>query len=328
MYIIRLADKTEVILGTPIQIKLWLRMGSEWLVSKLYSLRVVVWITRRKEIQLAGGFREALLILPFLKQFKADHPTTDLVLYYKDSDRQVNEVKDYLSNIPFIDALHPFSLVPKGERWDASRVARRNGGLVSPRHYQSILDECFVKDDYTLAEKIWRKFGLSQKFVIVMHFDACSELIESLYSLIQSCASMKDEAVIIAITDNASIEVDLSRPNTYVVKEKFLEKFGFRSILAMGQRADLFIGGRTGLECFFWLARTPSINFFDNEGFEEIRKGYWSVSFWEENPIVDGLVDMDTANIDELLSGMIIPRFRDWQQLHLLNDHAKTFSSP
>lgn len=56
-------------------------------------------------------------------------------------------------------------------------------------------------------------------------------------------------------------------------------------VLKLSSLSDLFVGGRGGFELVHWLRVIPTICFFDEMGFLEIKQKWWDRKLWENNRI-------------------------------------------
>lgn len=67
--------------------------------------------------------------------------------------------------------------------------------------------------------------------------------------------------------------------------DSYKKNIGTLELLAIARNSDLYIGGRGGFECFFWLSEIPSINIFDDYGYFEKDCLMWPKMLWKNNEI-------------------------------------------
>lgn len=293
-------------------------------------------LLRRREIFLHGGLGDIVALAPLIKREKAAHPRQKLVVLYRDEasagnpetlsydtarhmtdahGKRINFRREYLETFSFIDELRGAD--PKrvsAEYWHPAEVARRAGGLADPAEYRELLEELFTEQDKTFASRFWVEHGLDKRFVIAIHFRRSSAVLYRLYQAILGCGVMGDRVRVLAMgsTEHEKIPA-LDETKTISLVDSYQQGIGLRPLLAIGRKANLFLGGRGGFEHFFWYAQVPSINFFDAVGFQEIEKGFWNPALWKENPVAESLLHVDKADVVRVFETMILPQFHNWQ---------------
>lgn len=299
--------------------------------------RLACLLGRRRVIILHGGLGDIISMAPLLKRAKRATPHLKLVVLYRDDDSpnnpaglsydtarrmtdahgdKVNYRQEYLENFSFIHELRGADLNKAlGEYWYPPEAAKRYGGQATPSQYQEILTELFTPEDETIAARFWERHMLGKKFVVAIHFRRSAAQLHQIYQRIIQNKIMGDDVRVLAMGSTEHERVPpLREAKTVSAVDSYRKGLGLRPLLAIGRKAHLFLGGRGGFEIFFWYAQVPTINLFDDVGFQEIQKGFWTPPLWKENPIPNGLLNASAVNPDEALETIILPRFLDWKR--------------
>ena len=181
--------------------------------------------------------------------------------------------------------------------------------------FKKAIREIFISEDYKFAENYFLNNELNNKFTISIHFRRNAEKLNELYKLIIENRFMENYVKVIAMgsTEHQMISI-LNKNKTISVIDSYKKGIYLRSLLCIGLKTNLFLGGRGGFETFFKYAGIPSINLFDQIGFEEIECGLFGDKLlWQD----DGVLDVNKFNAHDIFESKIIPQFEKWHKKFL-----------
>ncbi|NDV20233.1 hypothetical protein GO013_12510 [Pseudodesulfovibrio sp. JC047] len=291
-----------------------------------------------KVVGIHGGLGDVVLLLPYLQYFKKRNSHRPLHVVYTDNIDQapcperfgyaqtrvernadgglINPIADFLANVSFIDEHRGGVPYKQGEYWFPDNAFRRVWGpYLSPDAWaDALFPEIFISEDVQSAQKWREQNNLLDRFVVALHLRRNADLVTALYQRMVDDPAVAPwvTALILGSTRNQYIP-ELEGGHTVSLVDNYTQGVPLRTLYQIVMQSQLFVGGRGSFEHFFFIARVPSINFIDREGFRKNNRrfGTWMDSFWEQNHFSERIFAED-ADVDSIYQRLVRPYILSW----------------
>lgn len=276
-------------------------------------------ILRKKELHLTlnGGLGDVILDIYYLSIIKKRYPKCKLIIYYRDDDlisnpenfslditrkystvdgERINPILEILSGITEIDNLigTNISNYTYGIRVYPA-IFRKYFGYPQPNKFHTYLKNMLIKQDNTRIEKIKKEMS-KYNINIALHLRRNSQKILEFAELVEKY-NPNVNFILLGSTEHQKIP-EIKLKNTISLIDSYSKNLNLLDVFKISTDCTLFIGGRGGFEVFHWLIKVPTLCFFDDVGFNEIKIGWWDKSLWQQNKI--NKLFSENSNIEDI----------------------------